>query len=42
MNFSILTPICALMGHEFRDMRITQNYIYQCCRICDWERRLKK
>jgi hypothetical protein len=42
VNFSILTPICALMGHDFRDARITTNYIYQYCRLCDWERRLKK
>lgn len=42
MNFSIMTPICALMGHDYETFRETRNYIYQYCVLCDWERRLKK
>jgi hypothetical protein len=41
-NFSILTPFCALMGHDYRDTRNTTNYIYQEYRLCSAERKLKK
>lgn len=42
MGFSILTPMCALIGYDYDDVRYTKRYIHQECRFCGWERKLEK